>query len=241
MSGAETTPASLLPWDTEFFGFRIGRVNAARLDADSLRAVLDWSAREKVRCLYLSADPGCPVTLALAHAGGFQFVDMRVDFRAELAAGTAAAVAGFRAATAQDIPALTDLARVAHTDTRFFKDSRFPAARVADLYAEWIRRDFRENHVFAVDGANGTPAGYVTCAVDAAGRTGRIGLIAVAADEQGRGLGRILVEGALHWFRGRGCRDVMVATQASNLVAQRLYQARGFRTAETKATYHRWF
>jgi dTDP-4-amino-4,6-dideoxy-D-galactose acyltransferase len=241
MSGADQTPAALLPWDTEFFGFRIGRVNSARLDAAALRATLEWSAREKVRCLYLSADPGCADTLALAHEGGFRFVDLRVDFQAELAAVEPAAGPGFRAATAQDLPALTELARVAHTDTRFFKDAGFPAARVADLYAEWIQRDFRENQVFAIAGAKGAPAGYVTCAVDAAAHAGRIGLIAVAAGEQGRGLGRILVQGARHWLRERGCREVRVATQASNLAAQRLYQGQGFRTAETRATFHRWF
>ena len=84
-------------------------------------------------------------------------------------------------------------------------------------------------------------AGYISCQVDAVTGTGRIGLIAVAELERGRGLGRILVSGALRWLGEAGCREVRVATQASNVPAQRLYQALGFRTAEASATYHRWF
>ena len=231
-------PGVILPWDSEFFGFRIGRVKASRLTPDTLRSVLAWAAAEKLRCAYFSADAECAETLALAHEGGFQFVDLRVDLATPVRAADALpAHAGFRPATTADLPALEAISRVAHRDTRFFKDAQFPAARAADLYAEWIQRDFRVHHVFTVPGNTG----YVTCQVDPATGTGRIGLIAVAESERGRGLGRSLVGGALRWLGESGCREVRVATQASNVTAQRLYQAHGFRTAEGSATFHRWF
>ena len=241
-SARAASPGLVLPWDSEFFGFRIGRLTLRRLTPETLQAALTWAAAEKLRCAYFLADADCPATLTLAHEGGFKFVDLRMDFATELAPpDDAATVAGLRPATAADLPALEALSRLSHQDTRFSKDANFPATRAAELYAEWIRRDFREHHILVAPGANSGVAGYVTCQTDPAAALGRIGLIAVAGSEQRRGVGRILAAGALAHFRQAGCRHARVATQASNVPAQRLYQSLGFRTAETCATFHRWF
>lgn len=235
-------PGEFLPWDSEFFGFRIGRLNARRLTPASLRQALAWAADQRLRCTYFLADASCADTLARAHEGGFKFVDVRMEFASHLAAGTDALPdTRLRPATATDLPYLEKISRVAHQDTRFFKDSNFPADRSADLYGEWIRRDFKVHRIFVATGAASGVAGYVTCQVDPATRAGRIGLIAVAESERQRGFGRALVEAALRHFRLSGCKQAWVATQASNVPAQRLYQSLGFHTAETGATFHRWF
>jgi dTDP-4-amino-4,6-dideoxy-D-galactose acyltransferase len=236
------SPGSVLPWDSEFFGFRIGRLASRHLNPETLRAALAWAAAERLRCAYFFADAGCPATLALAHEGGFRFVDFRMELAVTLApTGRAPAATELRPATAADLPAIEALSRTAHHDTRFFKDAGFPASRAADLYAEWIRRDFRLHRIFVVPGREAGIAGYVTCQNETAPGVGRIGLIAVAETERQRGLGRTLVEGALQWFRDTGRPEVRVVTQASNIPAQRVYQSLGFRTAEAGATYHRWF
>lgn len=236
------SPGLVLPWDSEFFGFRIGRLTLRQLTPQTLQSVLAWAAAEKLRCAYFFADPDCPGTLTLAHEGGFKFVDVRMDFAADLAPPDGATgSAGLRPATAADLPALEALSRISHQDTRFSKDLNIPAARAAELYAEWIRRDLREHRILVAPGANSAVAGYVTCQTDPTTGLGRIGLIAVAGSERRRGIGRILTAGALEYFRQAGCRHARVATQASNVPAQRLYQSLGFRTAETCATYHRWF
>lgn len=235
-------PGVLLPWDSEFFGFRIGRLNSRRLTPASLQQALTWAADQRLRCVYFLADASCADTLACAHEGRFKFIDVRVDFATDLAAKTGTpSETRLRPATTADLPALEKLSRTSHQDTRFFKDSNFPANRSADLYAEWIRRDFKLHRIFVAPGTGHGVAGYVTCHVDPAAGTGRISLIAVAEGERQRGLGRALVEGALQHFRQSGCKQTWVATQASNLPAQRLYQLLGFRTAETCATFHRWF
>lgn len=241
---AETEPAVFLPWDTDFFGVRVGRVQAARLAPDSVAAILRWNEANRIRCLYFSADGSCGETLALAHDAGFQFVDMRVDLSVNLtpSGGPAPRLPGIRIATPDDLPLLEAIARKAHTDTRFFKDRRFPIARAEDLYAVWIRRDLAQHHVLVAtpEGRPETAVGYITCLVDATGQQGRIGLIAVADSHQGRGLGRALVAAGLAWFRSAGCTRANVATQAANIAAQRLYQSVGFRSRECSAWFHRW-
>lgn len=243
MSPAEvpSAPAIFLPWDTDFFGFRIGRANAHRLTPASTQRLLAWSTAERLRCLYLFADPDCAATLSCAHDARFKFVDFRLEFALDLTRTPARPASGdLRSASAADLPAVEALSRAAHTDTRFFKDANFPADRAAELYAEWIRRDFREHRIFTLD-TNAAPAGYVTCQIDPAARLARIGLIAVAPAARGSGHGRRLLQGALAWFHSSGCTEVRVVTQASNLAAQRLYQSAGFKTAEVAATFHRWF
>ena len=244
LSGKATVPGELLAWDTDFFGFRIGRARDNRLTAKSAATLLDWAETCELRCLYLSADPACPVTLNTAHSFGFKFVDFRLDLDISLNhIHPLQKPRAFRSVSSADIPSLTYIARQAHTDSRFFKDVGFSRKRAGDLYAEWIRRDFRENHIFTIatpDDAN-EPTNYITCQLGTTSRTGRIGLLAVSEHVQGRGIGRMLLKGALSWFCSRGCQNVRVATQGSNLAAQRLYQSGGFILAEAFTTYHHWF
>ena len=246
MPPLETTPASpgvVLPWDSQFFGFKIGRACSTRLDGSEAERLLEWARAERLRCLYLATDPDCRVTLAAAHDAGFMFVDMRTDLSLSLRGWKAANVeVTCRNAGSEDIPWLEAVSRTAHTGTRFVKDAGFPRDRVSDLYAEWIRRDFREHRVLvACTSDDPSPVGYVTCQQTGASGVGRIGLIAVSDDRRGKGWGRILVHAAIQFFQQSGCKEIQVATQASNLPAQILYQAMGFRLHEVSATYHRWF
>lgn len=240
----ESPVASVLEWDSAFFGFRVGRANGSRLTETTLATLLQWSAAERIRCLYLSADPQCPTTLALAAQGGFQFVDMRLELGCRLlpSRGPADPTRIVRPARPDDLPALQEIARGAHYDTRFFKDSSFPSTRAADLYAEWIRRDVHAHTVFVADfGGDEHTAGYISCLVEPATKIGRIGLLAVDGRCSGRGAGGALVRTALAWCSEQGCTGAQVVTQASNVGAQRLYQAAGFRTLETSLWFHRWF
>lgn len=234
------SPGRVLAWDSDFFGFRIGRLHGHQLTADSARAALAWAESERLRCLYFSAAPEDPVTLEQAHAGGFKFVDLRVELSLPLAGPTGGGPAAIRPAVAGDLGAVEALSRVAHHDTRFFKDPGFPRDRASDLYAAWIRRDFREHHLLVAEAA-GTVAGYISCQTEGTPAIGRIGLVAVDASARRHGMGRALVAAALGWFHRQGCGEARVVTQASNVAAQRVYQALGFRTAETSATFHRWF
>ncbi len=238
-----SAPCSFLPWDTGFFGFRVGRVHARALTESSLPDILAWSAAEQIRCLYFLADPSSPETIRLAFTSGFQFVDIRLDLgcRLDPANPVTSAPGYIRTSRPDDLAPLQEIARVSHCDTRFFKDRGFPADKAAALYAEWIRRDLQAHTVFVVDFGDGQgPAGYVSCQVEPETRSGRIGLLAVAERFAGHGAGGALVRAALAWFGTQGCAEIRVATQASNVPAQRLYQAAGFRTVESAAWFHRW-
>ncbi len=234
-----------LPWDTDFFGFRIGRVKESQLTEASCISILEWSKTQNIRCLYFSADGANAETLRLAFTTGFQFIDVRVELSLSLEATVDRPHpwAAIRSARPSDLDGLQAIARTSHRDTRFFKDIGFPTSRAEDLYGEWIRRDLDINHVIIANCPRETErlVGYITCQVDPDTGQGRIGLIAVDNQFCGKGIGLALVQAGLKWLRSAHCTIVNVVTQASNLPALRLYQAAGFRHKAAAVWFHHWF
>jgi ribosomal protein S18 acetylase RimI-like enzyme len=74
----------------------------------------------------------------------------------------------------------------------------------------------------------GRLVGYITTRLDCEAGKGRIPNLAVAADFRGRGLGRLLIERALDYFRAEGLAYAVIETMAQNAVGQHVYPACGF-------------
>src|SRR6266511_5955123 len=77
----ETLPCELLDWDSEHFGFPIGRVVGSTLTPQLAEAIDDWCSDQGIRCLYLLADAGDADTARVAAGNDFRVVDVRVTVR----------------------------------------------------------------------------------------------------------------------------------------------------------------
>lgn len=246
-AGAEQ-PCRMLDWDSGFFGVRVAAVNEQTLNDDSLRAIDAFCESNAVDCLYFRARPEDAATVRLAETNGFHLVDVRLTFERPAPApgtpgeGRGGGSAPTRAATANDLPFLTPIARLSHTDTRFYYDPRFPREKCDDLYETWITNSVTGQAltVLVATDAQDHPIGYVTCDGRADSNQGSIGLIAVTGERQGKGLGKLLVNSALDWFTRNGRKTVSVVTQGRNLAAQRLYGRCGFIARDLQLYYHRW-
>jgi ribosomal protein S18 acetylase RimI-like enzyme len=139
----------------------------------------------------------------------------------------------------KDVAVLRDIARTAHTQTRFFFDGRFPRERCETLYELWIEQSVHghADHV-VVPEIHGAAAGYVTCHRD--GHAGRIGLVGLHESARGRGVGVAMIRAALEWFASQHIGEVSVVTQGRNVAASRLYERCGFEMRSALATYHWW-
>jgi dTDP-4-amino-4,6-dideoxy-D-galactose acyltransferase len=234
-----------LPWDSEFFGVRVARLDAPRATPEALEAALAACRAEGVDCLYLLADLGAPATVHAAEQRGFRLVDCRLELERPLGAGggevEAPAGVVLRPATENDVPALAAIAARSHLDARFYADPHFPRERCDALYVAWIANSVRgqADRVWLAE-VDGRVGGYLSCHVDEAAESGQIGLLAVADGAQGHGVGGLLIEAGLGYFRERGCRHARVVTQAVNVRAQRLYQKFQFRTERFGAWLHWW-
>lgn len=74
----------------------------------------------------------------------------------------------------------------------------------------------------------GRIVGYITTRVDREAGKGRIPNLAVCESMRGRGLGRMLIEHALEYFRQEKLEYAMIETMAQNEIGNHLYPACGF-------------
>lgn len=238
----DSIAGELLPWDSEFFGVKVGRLRAHRLTVGTLHTVEDWCQANNLDCVYFLADADDPETARLAQSHNFRMVDIRVTLARKLNAPEPAPASGnIRQAVTGDLPQLRAIAGTSHEDSRFYFDGAFPREKCRLLYQTWISKSLQGYaDIVLVAEHNGEAAGYISCKRRGA-KTGEIGLLAVGSQAQGLGLGRQLVIGALHWFRNHGIELVEVVTQGRNVRAQKCYQRCGFLTHSVQIWYHRWF
>jgi len=242
-----TTLPQFRSWDSEFFGLRIAQWNPSNgLSVTDWQRVQMWCVEQGVDCLYILADNDSPGSILAAE---LVEIDQRVTLETNLdntrriiETDQTRVVRPFRF---DDVPTLVEIARISHTDSRFFCDGHFPRNRCMDLFQRWIERDCEKasrcnTHAVFVTTNNMQPVGYVTCSQDEDGITGWIGLIALAPAQRGRGLGGCLLDMALTWCRARGLNRCRVVTQGRNHSAMSLYRSRGFVEIGRQRWYHFW-
>ncbi len=226
-----------LGWDSDLFGFEIGRV-AHGTGATALADAVREGDKRGLRCLYLLVPAADADLLELAQRLGFLVRDVRLEFRRPVE-GHPANMNGLRRATQGDLAVLEPIARERFVTTRFFLDPEFPRDRSAELYVRWLRGGI-EARAGKVTLIAGDGRGFITCRLDRVAGAGHIELIAVAADAERTGMAGSLMEGAGELFAEAGMRTALVVTQAANIAAQRLYQRYGYRTADAAVWLHRW-
>lgn len=238
-----TTPCTFLSWDSEFFGFRIARVNSQQLTSDLVSEIDAWREAETIDCLYFLADPNDSQTIRLAEDYGYRLVDLRLTFERKLIPDEVRPLMdSIRPFVERDLEPLIQIARTSYSDSRFYFDPCFPREKCELFYETWVRNSTNGSgfaDMTLVAELNGLTAGFITSKCHET--IGHIGLVGVAESARGRSLGLALVNNALRWFIEQGMERVQVVTQGRNIAAQRLYQRCGFLTSDLGLWYHKWF
>lgn len=228
-----------LEWDSRFFNLRIARVEADRLTAKDAARVLSWSEREKIDGLYFLCPSDDDESVRQAEAAGFYLVDIRMELFCRLFDHVYTPNASIRLFQESDLSELQLIAENAYTDSRFYYDRNFSRERASALYREWATKNCHgEADAVFIAQDQDQIGGFITCNFDQ--DVGRIGLVGVSPIARGHGVGHMLVNAALNYFRDRSVAEVRVVTQGRNISAQRLYQAHGFRTHSLSLWYHKW-
>jgi dTDP-4-amino-4,6-dideoxy-D-galactose acyltransferase len=241
-------PCQYLEWDTQFFGPRIGRLLAHRLDAGVLDAIDTWRRQHAIDCLYFLADADDPKTVALAQAHGFQLVEVRLIFERGLKdwnPRTRPREAGdvqVRPVQPQDIPELQEIAKNSYIDSRFYFDQRFPQEKWQAYYATWVSKSCSGGAELRLAAEkDGEVVGYITGQMDRVKGEGMYELTGVKESARRLGVGQELFRAGLDWYVQAGVQSVWLATQGRNVPTQRMIQRNGFITRLCQLYYHKWF
>jgi ribosomal protein S18 acetylase RimI-like enzyme len=155
-----------------------------------------------------------------------------------------------RPATADDVPAACEIARLAWEPIYAEFRRRVGDDIFAKLYPNWeetkmeqVRQAF-EKHPgsMLVTEVDGQVAAFITFfVINTTAGLGEIGNNAVHPDFQGRGLGRAQYERVFEELRANGCGIVQVTTglDDAHAPARRAYEAAGFDIELPKITYMR--
>lgn len=234
-----------LEWDSKYFGHKIACVTSNRINCEEMEQILAWCSLNNIECLYFMVDSDDAGTVRLAEDNRFRLVDIRVTFERQLDNLFQLKVADSKCIIRQplpsDMPALKEIAKISHLDSRFYYDFNFPASLCDGLYKIWIEKSCNEyaDSVFVAE-FEGKAVGYISChLIDE--RTGQIGLLGVAKASQGKSIAQRMIHESLQWFVRQGIKKVNVVTQGRNCKAQKLYQKCGFLTEHVHLWYHRWF
>lgn len=235
----------LLEWDSAFFGFRVARIQAARIERPKLEVILAELRRINVTLVYWNSEPASiPTQQAAIELGGI-LVDQKVtyairvpDFRGPVETKATGVKRYCSGVTNNE---LISLAIQSGAHSRFRTDPRMDQARFAALYETWIRNCVSgdiAHAVFVRENSEGKIVGMVT--VGEKNSKGDIGLIAVAESERGKGIGTELMHGAMRYFRDSNYAEVQVVTQKKNGSACRLYESMGFSPRSEENVFHIW-
>ncbi len=86
---------------------------------------------------------------------------------------------------------------------------------------------------------DGEIIGYITTRLDPETGRGRIPNLAVDANVRGQGIGRMLIEHALEYFRKQGMSFAVIETMAQNEIGNHLYPSCGFQEVARQVHFAR--
>jgi len=233
----------ILPWDSEFFDFKVARIINPMMSGDQLASTLDMLRKIKIRLAYWPANAVIKDTDKTLLRYGGKLVATNLTYVAELAKSTSPyadnQVSEYN--DSLDREAFIDLAVESGKYSRFNRDANIPKKKFIELYRIWAKKSIsreRAKKILVIREATGELAGFITLSGDL--DTGRIGLIAVDEQFRNRKYGTALVSSANSWFTQKGYKRSAVITQEDNVAACAVYEKCGYAAEATSHYYHFW-
>ncbi len=247
-----------LPWETEFFGLPMARVESVvRSDAEPeamrelLRAVVARARDEGVAHLAARVDIADCRTVHALEDLGFRLMDTLVTYiyrHKEQPPQDVRNMGTLRSYDPADRDQLLAIAAEAYSGFRgrYHNDPHIADERATAMYVEWARLcvdgDWAE-HVLVTEDGGGILHGFATFrCIEPVSTVGGVGvhgggLGGCRRDRPGAYMG--LLQGATKWIYGQGA-VTECQTQSVNFPTIRLYEALGQRFVRAEHTFHAW-
>lgn len=232
-------PAEFLPWDSDFFGIRIGRVFPGRFDASAVDA---WRRENSTRCLYYLADLNDSSSIHAAENLGFRLMDIRSTFMLELPRPAQSKSDWvIRTAKPEELPALLNVSTGIFQNARFYHDPHFPVERVDAMYNQWLENHFLhpDTCVWVLEVEGQIPA--FTSIETLPGGIARLSLTGVHPAFRNRGLASAIKTHIIEYYTQAGYSSLESITQGCNRRLVQINFSFGFKLVSQQAWLHGWF
>lgn len=214
-----------LPWDSQLFGYRVGKVEVSQLGFD----LLGFLEQALVfRLVYVISEK--PI---LSLPENTILVDTKVTF--EKAIDEIDSLEGIEFFEGELSEKLISLAFQSGNFSRFKTDERLSNKEFEKLYLKWLERDLKTGKIIVHKIADEI-VGMITLSFHDSFSS--IGLLAVDFNYRGKGIGDKLLKMAESISGSLGIKKINVQTQLKNSGAMRFYKQIGFEKTEEKFIYH---
>lgn len=238
-NGPEIEP---LAWDSNFFGFGVGRLTAASVD--EVREGIMQAQKKQIKLLYWAIPSTSEVAvnsrLTVQRYVGDQLTHTLHPLAAEEFRNSDKFTVTTHA-NKNPTPELVKLAIDAGWKSRFNVDPDIPQSKFIELYTTWIRNSCNgvfADKVFAAVNEQSKLMGFIT--VQTRKNKATVGLLAVSSEHRRQGVGRSLIQHAKCFALQQGCASLSVGTQAKNTGANTLYNKEGFVVERSESWFHIW-
>ena len=230
-----------LPWDSDFLGFPVARLELQALSKVKLTRVLSQAREQGLRLLYLVAGFADALVIAEVTAQEAWLADKKVTYSMSLIKASLVVQSAFVRQTGAFTEHLEGLAWQSGEYSRFRLDPRFEEWVYKQMYSDWLRNSLTgqlARTVLTYGPPNVPEQGLITLGE----KNGRadIGILAVDKAYRGHGVGQVLVAAAQQQAYAWGYTDIQVVTQMENTPACRFYERCGFVPAKIEYIYHLW-
>ncbi len=223
----------MLTWDSEFFGFPVAKISDIS-ELDSLRT-------QGVHLVYwASTDSG---SQAIAQAAVGTLVDKKITYQMDLRNIPPEQLQFGLVTEYTDTTAsadLIDLSIQAGLYSRFRVDPKMDQKKFEALYIQWMQKSCSHELAKAVLVIREQGKCVAVVTVGEKNGHGDIGLVAVNANQRGKGYGVALIRAAQTWFVQHGYTSSQVVTQGDNVAACKLYEKCGYKQTSLEYYYHFW-
>ena len=238
-NGPEINP---LKWDSDFFGFGVGRLTAASVN--EVREGILKAKKKRLTLLYW-AIPSTTAVAIKSRVNIQRYVGDQLTYRfhplAEEDVGVSDKFTITTHTSKKPTPELINLAIDTGWKSRFNVDPDIPKNKFTELYTTWIRNScnglFADKILVAVN-EQSKSMGFIT--IKTRNNKATIGLLGVSNECRRQGVGSALLQQARSFAFKQGCEILSVGTQAQNIGANKLYKKEGFVVKRSESWFHIW-
>jgi GNAT superfamily N-acetyltransferase len=228
-----------LDWDSNFFKIKIGQLTLTKPeDLDILTLNFEFDL------VYVDS------SFSLGEFEKLSYSGTKVDYEKELKANE---IDLYKNTAIINVDSdyfskyeneLNELAYLSGHQSRFYQDPLFKESDFKKLYDKWLENALNTTHdnVFLVyhDELTKKPQALLTGKINNIELNARVGLFAVHGSQQGKGLGKRMLNAFEQLGKNSNCNNITIATQKENLGACRFYEASGYQSSPTQFISHFW-